>query len=56
MDELEIRHAERDILFKLLVAKHTNNIDFLLANQKAKMEQEDVQLVENQFNIWKNQN
>ena len=53
MAQIDTRHDERDILFKLLVAEHTNDFHTLIVNFKAKMEEEDVKSVESRFEEWK---
>jgi hypothetical protein len=56
--EIEIRRNDRDYLFQMLVAQHraTSPADFkdLIAQTKAKMEPEDVKLVQKDFDDWKN--
>jgi hypothetical protein len=56
--ELEIRHAERRNLFRILVArhqsKHPGDFKDLLAFAKSEMEPEDVKLVLQEFEEWKN--
>ncbi|MCL1831656.1 MAG: hypothetical protein FWG45_01945 [Oscillospiraceae bacterium] len=53
MEELTLRHNEKDELFKLLVIKHSpERIDSQIANTMAKMEQEDVEHVRQCFNEW----
>ncbi len=56
--ELELRHAERDCLLQVLVAQHEskNPKDFnrLVMWARAKMEPEDVKLVMQEFEAWKN--
>jgi hypothetical protein len=51
--ELEIRHEERERLFDLLRAKELNDIDYIIVKLKSKMEKEDVEVVKQQFNEWK---
>jgi len=53
MAQIDTRHEERDILFKLLVAKHNNDLVTLIANTKAKMEKADVEAVIELFEEWK---
>ncbi len=56
--ELELRHAERDCLLQVLVAQYEskNPKDFnrLVMWARAKMEPEDVKLVMQEFEAWKN--
>ncbi len=56
--EMETRHAEKRHLFRILVARHNSKSpdDFkdLLAQSRAEMEPEDVKLVLQEFEEWKN--
>lgn len=47
--EMEMRHRERDMLFRLLRAKKFNEFDKLIVEYMAGMEQEDVKLVKQQL-------
>jgi hypothetical protein len=54
MAQIDTRHAEKDTLFKLLVAKHDpQNLDLQIANTRASMEQEDIENVLREFEEWK---
>ena len=53
MAQIDTRHDERELLFKLFVAKHNNDIDTLISTILAKMEDEDVKAVERRFIEWK---
>jgi hypothetical protein len=53
MAQIDTRHDERDILFKMFVAKHNNDFNTLIANMMAKMEKDDVEAVKQQFEEWK---
>jgi hypothetical protein len=56
--ELEIRRNDRDYLFQMLIAQFESQMpsDFkkLISQTKAKMEPEDVKLVLQEFEEWKN--
>ncbi len=56
--EIEIRRNDRDYLFQMLVARERSQTpsDFkdLISQTKAKMEPEDVKLVLQEFEEWKN--
>jgi hypothetical protein len=56
--EIGLRHIEKAYLFQILVAQHRakSPADFkdLIAYTKAKMEPEDVKLVQKDFDDWKN--
>lgn len=50
---IDIRHGERDLLFKLLVAEYTDDLSTLILNITAKMEKQDVDDVKALFEQWK---
>ena len=56
--EIELRHAEKDCFLQILMAQHRSSApsEFkdLLLWAKAKMEPEDVKLVMQEFEEWKN--
>ncbi|MDR1703157.1 MAG: hypothetical protein LBS19_00515 [Clostridiales bacterium] len=56
--EIEIRRNDRDYLYQMLVAQYRSKTpsDFkdLISQTKAKMEAEDVKLVLQAFEEWKN--
>jgi hypothetical protein len=55
MAQIDTRHAEKDTLFKLFVAKYDpKNLDLQIANTMATMEDDDVIAVERRFEDWKN--
>jgi len=47
--DTEIRHYERDVLFRVLRAKKENKLEAFIAEFQAKMEQEDVKVVKQQL-------
>jgi hypothetical protein len=53
MPTIDTRHAERNYLFMLLMAKYTGEIDTQIAHLQAQMEPEDVKLVKQEFEEWK---
>ena len=47
--EMEMRHRERDLLFRILCAKKFNDLDRLIAELMVSMEKEDVAYVKQQI-------
>jgi hypothetical protein len=52
--DLEVRHRERDLLFRILRAQKFNDFDALIAEFTAAMEEEDVALVRRKIDNLKN--
>jgi hypothetical protein len=48
--DLDMRHTERDILFRLLRAERANDFKSLIAELEVKMEQEDVKIAYQKLN------
>jgi len=53
MAQIDTRHDERNLLFQVLIARHYNDFDMLVANIMAKMEKDDVDAVMQRFGEWK---
>ena len=50
MAQVDTRHTERDLLMALLIAKHfPENIDFQIAQARARMEKSDIEEVMGEF-------
>jgi len=54
--EMEMRHQEREMLFKLLKAKKLNRIDDVISELVARMEKDDVEVVKQQMTEWEQNN
>ncbi|MCL1880954.1 MAG: hypothetical protein FWF76_02115 [Oscillospiraceae bacterium] len=53
MAQTETRHAEKSSLFKLMMTEYTGDVQTQIAHQRSIMEPEDVEIVEKEFNAWK---
>jgi len=51
--DMEMRHRERDLLFRLLKAKELGSYDDVISEIITQMEKEDVEVVKQQMNEWK---
>jgi len=54
--EMEMRHQEREMLFKLLKAKKLNRIDDVISELVTRMEKDDVEVVKQQMTEWEQNN
>jgi len=51
--EMEMRHRERDLLFRLLKAKELDSYDDVISEIITQMEKEDVEVVKQQMTEWR---
>jgi len=51
--DMEMRHRERDLLFRLLKAKELNSYDDVISEIITQMEKDDVEEVKQQMTEWK---
>jgi|GEM_PF-2134374 len=54
--EMEMRHQERGLLFKLLKAKKLNKIEDVISELITRMEKDDVEVVKQQMTEWEQNN
>jgi len=54
--EMEMRHHERELLFKLLKAKKQNRIEDVISELITRMEKDDVEVVKQQMTEWEQNN
>jgi hypothetical protein len=50
--EMELRHFERDLLFRMLKAQRLNRLPDVILELMSRMEQEDVKIVKQQITEW----
>ena len=55
MSTIDTRHAEKNTLFMLLMAKFTGDIDTYITHAESIMEKEDAEAVRQKFEEWKAQ-
>jgi hypothetical protein len=50
--EMELRHFERDLLFRMLKAQRLDRLPDVILELMSRMEQEDVKIVKQQITEW----